>query len=134
MLRACVTAACAAVGVVAAGGPADGQFTQYLEDARQARAELTTKSLVVACEVYYLNVLSMDTYPRALKDLTMPQFGGPPLLKDAKDIIDPWGKEYKYEVVQTKDGPVPFVWTERKVGGKTVVLGRKPPEPDAKKK
>ena len=134
MFRACVMGACAAVCVVAAGGSAGGQFDLDLEKSRQARAEITTKGLLQACEAYYLNPRSMMQYPKALKDLTMPQFGGASYLKDAKDIIDPWGKEFKYQVVETKDGTIPFVWTERKVGDKMVVLGKMPPELEAKTK
>jgi hypothetical protein len=135
MLRAGVLAACAAVGVVAAGGPAGGQFSLDLEKSRQARAELTTKGLLQACEAYYLNPRSLNTYPKALKDLLMPPFGGAPYLPDAKHLTDPWGKDYQYKVVGLDKGqPRAFVWTDRVDDGKTIVLGTKPPEPGARKK
>ncbi|HEX4612777.1 MAG TPA: hypothetical protein VH092_31570 [Urbifossiella sp.] len=63
----------------------------------------------------------------------MPPFGGTSYLRDPKAIFDPWGKQYKYDFAAGKDGnQTPFVWSEREVNGKTLVYGKKPPEPKKK--
>jgi hypothetical protein len=99
------------------------------DKAKESVAELSARGLAVACEAYYVNPSSNNQPPKTLDDLVKPAFGGPSLVRNgAKDLLDPWGKKYQYAVGQDKDGSMmAFVWTERIVGGKVKVYGRKPP-------
>lgn len=128
MRRLCVAMAAA----VAAAGLARGQ--DDVEKAKAEKAELGARSLLQTCEAYYLNPQSGNQYPAKLADLARPPFGGASFLKNGReDLIDPWGKEYKYKVVELDSGEKrPYVWSERVVGGKTLVSGKKPPEPKKK--
>ncbi|MBN9520920.1 type II secretion system protein GspG [bacterium] len=122
---------CVAVVVVAAAGLARGQ--DDVEKAKAEKAERSVKSLLAACEAYYVNPQSGNTYPRTFGDLLKPPFGNASFLRDPTDIIDPWGKQYKYQIAPQADGtPAPYIWSEREVGGKTRVYGKKPPEPKKK--
>ncbi len=123
---------CVAVVVtVAAACLARGQ--DDAEKAKAEKAERNAKFLLAACEAYYVYPLSGNTYPRTFDDLLKPSFGGASFLRDPTDIIDPWGKQYKYQIVPQADGtPAPYIWSEREVGGKTLVYGKKPPEPKKK--
>lgn len=127
MRRLCVAAAVA----VAAAGLARGQ--DDVEKAKAEKAVLGTKSLLQTCEAYYLNPQSGNMYPAKLADLARPPFGTSFLKNGREDLIDPWGKEYKYKVVELDSGEQrPYIWSERVVGGKTLVYGKKPPEPRKK--
>ena len=103
----------AGVGVVAT--------TKYLEDARKKQAQLQCKSLVQACETYYLDAQSGHQYPETLQQLIQP-FGGTggtgSLLKNGQnDLIDPWGQPYQYQVITHADGNVgPEVFTQSRDG------------------
>lgn len=126
MRRACVAAAVTAGLVAVVTGPAQARLDPEAD--KERRAEVMTRSLLVACEAYYLNPQSGNTYPKALGDLVMPPWGGLPLTRGR--IFDPWRQPYRYEVVPGADGtPQPYVWSERAVNGKTRVYGRKPPRP-----
>ena len=107
-----------------------GFFSAQQDGAKEKVAELSAKGLAQACEAYYLNPASGDIYPQTLADLVKPPFGGASFVRNgAKDLIDPWGKEYKYALEALRDGTqVPRVWTERVVNGKTKVYGHKPPD------
>ncbi len=111
--------------VVAAAGLVRAQ--PDAEAAKEKLAELDTRNLLQACEAYYLNPQSGNTYPKALGDLVMPPFGGAPFVKGL--IFDPWKQPYRYKVVALPAGGAqPFVWSERVVNGTTKVFGKKPPE------
>ena len=76
----------AGVGIVA--------YMRYLEDAKKTQAQLQCKSLAEACEAYYLNPQSGNTYPTSWQDLLVP-FGGTggsiSFLKNGqRDIMTPW--------------------------------------------
>jgi general secretion pathway protein G len=98
----------AGVGVVAT--------TSYLEKARKNQAQLQCKSLANACETYYLDPQSGGNYPENLQQLLQP-FGGTAgagsLLKNGeRDLINPWGQPYSYQVGAKPDGtPWPEVFT-----------------------
>lgn len=93
----------ASVGVVAT--------TKYLEDAKKSKAQMQCQALAQACESYYLNPQSGNTYPTTLNDLLVP-FGGSggvqSYLKNGQaDLITPWGQQvppYQLNVVQNSDG------------------------------
>src|SRR4051812_18609436 len=104
-----------AVVVFAAGVSvrADDRF----EATKEKIAEINARSIRAACEAYYVKHAA---YPTKLLDLVKPPGGGPSYLKEgAKDLLDPWGKEYKYEVAtDEKDGSTrAHVWCERTVDG-----------------
>jgi hypothetical protein len=121
----------AVAGLILTAGLAGAQ--PDADEAKEKRAELSAQSLVVACEAYYLNPQSGDKYPEKLDQLVTPPFGGFGFVRKATDLIDPWGKAYRYRVAPGADGsPQPFVWSEREVNGRTKVVGRKPPEPTKK--
>jgi hypothetical protein len=119
---------CAAV-LFAAGVSvrADDRF----EAAKEKQAELSAFAIRQACAAYHLTPANATgDFPSALVDLVKPPFGGPSFLKDgAKDLLDPWGKQYKFTVAKDEKGEErAYVWTERTVDGKMKVLGTKPPE------
>lgn len=64
-------------------------------------------------------------WPAKLKDVAA-------YLEDEKEgLLDPWGKEYKFEIREQKAGDRtvpgrPYIWTERVVGKETRVYGKKP--------
>ena len=68
--------------------------------------------------------------PESLISLADPLDGSPAYVEGKeKAIFDPWGGIYKFTAERDKFGAViPYVWTERFVGGKTLVYGQKPPE------
>jgi hypothetical protein len=106
-----------------------GIFSAKQDEAKEKIAELNARGLMAACEAYYINPSSGLMYPKTLTDLVVPPFGGSLLKNGAKDLLDPWGKEYKYAAAVTDKGiPAGYVWTERVVNGKTKVYGRKPPD------
>ena len=106
-----------------------GFFSAKQDEAKEKIAELNARGLTQACEAYYLNPASGNLYPMTLADLVTPPFGGSLLKNGAKDLLDPWGKEYKYALETLRDGTqVPRVWTERVVNGKTKAYGKKPPD------
>lgn len=94
----------AGVGIVA--------YMRYLEDAKKTQAQLQCKSLAEACEAYYLNSQSGNTYPTQLSELLVP-FGGTggtqSFLKNGqRDLITPWPNgptpQYVLNIVQNSDG------------------------------
>jgi hypothetical protein len=107
-----------------------GFFAGKMDAAKEQMAELNARGLAVVCEAYFLNPASGNEYPKKLTDIVKPPFGGASFVRNGeKDLLDPWGKEYKYALEALRDGTqVPRVWTERVVNGKTKVYGTKPPE------
>jgi hypothetical protein len=101
------------------------------EEVKGTVAGLRARSIVLACEAYRANPANAKgVFPASLKDLVTPPFGGAAYLKNAQaDLLDPWGREFRYEVVtDDKGGERPYVWTERTADGKTTVYGEKPPK------
>lgn len=100
----------AGVGVVAT--------TRYLEDARKNSAQLECKGLSEAAESYRLNPQSGNEYPESLMALLRPPFGGTSFLKNGQDdLVDPWGNQYQYQLIQGADGAMmPLVYTTSKDG------------------
>lgn len=91
-------------------------------------ARLHARALVDVCEAYCLSPDSNNQYPINLATLVNPPGGRSLLRNGAKDLLDPWGQPFKYELVVKPDGtPYPRVWTERTVGGKTKAIGYPPP-------
>jgi hypothetical protein len=108
-----------------------GSAANPKEDAKEKDAERRVKDLESACEAYATNPANAKgKYPEKLADLITPPFSKSSYLKNGKDdLIDPWGKEFKYEVTKDKSGRVrTYIWTERTVEGKTKVYGEKPPK------
>lgn len=94
----------AGVGVVAT--------TSYLENAKKSKAVLGCKGLEQACQTYYLNPNSNNSYPAALQDLLNPPWGGSLLKNGQQDLVDPWGKPYQYEIRTLNDNTqAPLVHT-----------------------
>lgn len=55
--------------------------------------------LARAVEAFNLSPANVVGYPLALKELVKPPFGGPSFLTNGeRDLIDPWGRPYRYEV------------------------------------
>jgi hypothetical protein len=101
------------------------------EPAKEQVAALRTRALVAACESYAANPANEPgQYPEKLTELDAPRFQKASFLKNGKkDLLDPWGKEFKYELVEAEKGAkVPYVWAERDVDGKTKVYGQAPPK------
>lgn len=69
------------------------------------------QNLAQAAEAFNLNAANESGYPRTLKELVMPPFGGPSFLRNGeRDLIDPWGNPYQLEPFQRADGTeVPLV-------------------------
>jgi len=94
------------------------------EETKGKVATLQAKAVEKATNVYYTLNLK---WPKKLEDAAE-------FLEDGKKgLIDPWGKEFKFGIAESKsaDGSVierPYVWTERVVGKETKVYGKKPPE------
>ncbi|HUR54263.1 MAG TPA: type II secretion system protein GspG [Gemmataceae bacterium] len=105
-----------------------GFFSAKQDEAKEKMAELNARGLAQACEAFYLNPNSNSIFPARLAELVNPPFGGASFVRNgAKDLLDPWGKEYKYALETLRDGAqVPRVWTERVVNGKAKVYGHKP--------
>ena len=96
-------------------------LSAQMDAAKEKIAELNASGLTQACEAYQLNPKAAGAHPAKLAELVRPVFGGASLIRNgAADLLDPWGVAYKYAVEKDKNGlPVPFVWTERVVNGKT---------------
>jgi hypothetical protein len=95
------------------------------EAAKEEKAKSGAQTIVTAVKKYYVEM--GGEWPAKLDDIAKQLENG------KKDLIDPWGKEYKFAIVKMKnaDGTEterPYVWTERTVDGKTKVYGMKPPE------
>lgn len=94
------------------------------DSAKELAAKNDTKAINQALKKYYAE---NGNWPGKLADIA-------DLLENGKKaLIDPWGKEYKFQIAREKqkDGTVkqwPCVWAERTVAGKTSVYGTKPPE------
>jgi hypothetical protein len=100
------------------------------EEAKGKVAGLRAEAVMLACEGYRINPANFNgVLPTSFTDLLIPPFGGPGFLKNGKaDLLDPWGKEFKYRVAPDEKGQeTPYVWTERTVDGETTVYGEKPP-------
>ena len=111
--------------------PAD----EKAEKAEEEKARLACMKLLDVCLNYQNNPANQKhLIPMRLLDLVEPPFGGTGYLPNGeKDLLDPWGKMLLYAVaINEKGQPQPYIWAERKVDGKTKVIGTKPPEPKKK--
>jgi hypothetical protein len=97
------------------------------------KAKLSCDSLLQACLAFKISPADGmgKQFPTVLLELAKPPNGRTSYLKNGeKDLIDPWGKTFQYAVAKDEKGELQaYVWTERTVGGKTKVIGTKPPEP-----
>lgn len=101
-----------------------------VEKAKEDKARRGCQSVVFACEAYQNHPQNKTgEYPAKLAELVKPPFGGPSFLRNGKDdLIDPWGNAFQYAVEKNKKGELKvFVWTERTVDGKPMVVGERPP-------
>ncbi len=120
---------CTAV-VVWAGVSSADEPKKDEEQTQGKVATLQAQAIKKATETYYTQQLE---WPKKLEDVAS-------LLQDGKKgLIDPWGKEFKFRIADSKqaDGTLverPYVWTERVVGKETKVYGTKPPEEKKDKK
>ena len=107
---------------------------EKVEKAKETRALVQTLDLLKACEAFKINPANEDfRYPLTLLNLKKPPFGGVSYISDEKDLLDPWGKPFHYGVAEDEKGNVKaYIWSERKVDGKTKVIGTKLPEPKKK--
>jgi hypothetical protein len=82
--------------------------------------------LIRACQSYQKKPQANGAYPAKLMDLIEPPAGMQPVLDGGPSaIIGPWGKPYRYAIVETGAGPVPYVWTEWDYDGKLILIGAK---------
>jgi hypothetical protein len=112
-----------ALGIAAIGVRHLSRFYDY--DKRCA-AMSQAGSCVRACVAYRMKTLANGKYPARLLDLIEPPAGMQPLLSGGKEeIIDPWGKPFRYVIVETPNGPAPYVWTEFETKGELMLFGAK---------
>jgi hypothetical protein len=106
------------------------------EKAKETRALTQSQILLRTCEAFKIHPGNEGSrYPVALLNLKKPPWGGGSYIDNEKDLLDPWGKPFHYGVAVDEKGNVQtYVWSERKVDGKTKVIGTKLPEPEPKKK
>ncbi len=105
------------------------------EAADEQKARLACESILTACEAFQTCPQNEKAAPpTVLMELVKPPFGGPSYLRNgAADLLDPWGNMLHYAVARNEKGELrAYVWSERTVGGKTKVVGTKPPEPKKK--
>jgi hypothetical protein len=96
----------------------------------EAKAKLSIQSILTACEAYEVSPQNKTgAPPKLLLELVKPPFGGASFLRNGvKDLIDPWGKMFRYDVAKDEKGRLrAYAWIERTVGGKLIVIGTKPP-------
>jgi cell division septation protein DedD len=63
------------------------------------------QALAQAAEAFNLSPANAHGYPRTLKELLTPPFGGPSFLRNGvRDLVDPWGKPYQLEPLVRDDG------------------------------
>lgn len=110
--------------------PIDGEPISLVEDAREEVAGMQIRGLLTACEAYIANPNANGKPPEVPGYLVSPPWGGASFLKNgAKDLIDPWGRPYRYAAEPDERGELrAYIWTERTVNGKPKVIGTKPPE------
>jgi hypothetical protein len=101
--------------------------TTYDGYSKSDQAVMQAANLTQVCEAYRVHPNSGKKYPATLADLASPPFGGSSFLKYGKDdLIDPWGNPFKYAIVPNEKGePEVYVWTERIVDEKLMLLGAK---------
>jgi len=126
---------CFVLAVVLVASPVARADTPEVEKAKEERALLGCRSLEQACEAYQFNPQNKtELPPTILLELVKPPFGNVPFVRNGeKDLLDPWGKMYRYAVAKDEKGRIrTYIWSEREVDGKTKVIGMKPPEPKKK--
>jgi hypothetical protein len=99
------------------------------EAANEKIATQRATLLDTAVKTYYTQ---NKAWPSKLTDIV------PLLVNGKKELLDPWGKEYQFQIKEVKEKgetfELPFIWTERTVGKETKVYGKKPPEKKEDKK
>jgi type II secretory pathway pseudopilin PulG len=91
---------------------------------KEVEARSRARVLEQAMKKYYVD---NGKWPAKIADVAMHLENG------KKDVIDPWGKEYQFKIVnvKTEDGTEVerlYIWTERIVDGKTKVYSWPPEE------
>jgi hypothetical protein len=95
-------------------------YSKYLAEAKDDLVKLQLQTLTTAVQAYQVR---NDKFPATLDELTKPQEGRPPDL-DTKDLLDPWGRPYKYDLSGTRNrGKYPDIWTEGPKGDGTGQIG-----------
>jgi hypothetical protein len=122
---------CFAAAVLVLGASSILRADDKAEKAKEEKARAQCASILQACEAFATNPANKAGYPTTLTELVKPPFGGASYLKNGeKDLLDPWGKMVRYAVAKDDKGRLrAYVWTERKIDGKTKVVGTKAPEP-----
>jgi len=98
---------------------AEVPLVKRMDLAGEARVKADAEAIIKGLKTYYTQNAK---WPEKLAD--MANF----FEKGADAFKDPWGNEYKFEVAEVDGHDRPYVWTERKLGGKVKVIGTKPPE------
>lgn len=98
----------------------------YTEFTKTDLAIEQSRTLVRACEAYRIKNRAEGKYPSRLLDLVEPPNGRTAVIDGGKlALLDPWGEQYRYALVETKDGPIPHLWFEREIGGRLHLIGVK---------
>jgi general secretion pathway protein G len=81
-----------------------------VDEARKSAAKAQVRTITQACETYKLHNFQ---YPGTLDILLQPDpNGGPPLLKNAEALTDPWGRPYQYDASGANNrGTQPDIWS-----------------------
>ncbi|HEV3436464.1 MAG TPA: sigma-70 family RNA polymerase sigma factor [Gemmata sp.] len=97
------------------------------ESTDEPKGGLATTRAIVLVQAVKKHYVERGEWPAKLADVASSLENG------KKDLVDPWGTEYKFAIMTEKqsDGTAierPYVWTERTIDGKIKVYGTKPPE------
>ena len=85
-----------------------GPILAEAEKARKSAAKIQVRTLTMAVETYILQHMQN---PPNLKSLLVKGERGGPYLKNQDAIIDPWGREFQYNMQGPRnDGIVPDIW------------------------
>lgn len=100
--------------------------TGFLYTTKAEEAQTHSWVLVRACEGYRKHLKGDGKYPATLTELVEPdpKSGRKAMVEGGLvSLLDPWGEQYRYAIVETKDGPVPYVWAEREIDGRLHLIG-----------
>ncbi len=80
-----------------------------MEGAKVDSAKVQLEVLTKACDAHFVREAK---FPFKLQDLAQ---GNPPIIKDAKSLVDPWGQPFHYDPAGPKNkaqgGTGPDIWT-----------------------
>jgi hypothetical protein len=119
------TAAAVALAAILVFALLAAMVPDFGNNTRTYWAGVGARRIASACEEYRRHPGSGGKYPGALSDLIKPPFGGSSCLHGAQDLIDPWGRPFRYAVVKHADGEEVYVWGERAVEGGLRLVGAK---------